>query len=274
MTSFSQLVERILRQQQEARLAAESERLQKEKAHAELVSDLPNNSQAERSLMVADKSASAQSPNPATGSLSGILNRHLNFQNLKRRTGLVSNESGRPPLVSEHQSVMDKPGISSPPAPAPPSPAPQRPQSPATKPSAPDEEYSLNQQYLSEAGQPQPPVRDQDNDLMPGGFPATANFISSDKSPQSTPLSHICEYPRCCIDPILNGYLARNIELAIDSCKPESGNLLQNRERMYRVKESVDDGYCDISGRKENLHNIGMLGLFRGSFRSTKDFLL
>jgi hypothetical protein len=54
-------------------------------------------------------------------------------------------------------------------------------------------------------------------------------------------------------------FLARNIELAIDSCKPESGNLLHNRERMQRVKESVDDGYCDISGRKENLHNIGML---------------
>lgn len=54
--------------------------------------------------------------------------------------------------------------------------------------------------------------------------------------------------------------LARNmiVELAIDSCKSESRNLLQNKERMQRVKESMDDGYCDISGRKGNLHNIGM----------------
>jgi len=28
---------------------------------------------------------------------------------------------------------------------------------------------------------------------------------------------------------------------------------------MERVKESLDDGYCDISGRKDNLHHIGML---------------
>ena len=28
---------------------------------------------------------------------------------------------------------------------------------------------------------------------------------------------------------------------------------------MERVKESLDDGYCDISGRKDNLHHIGIL---------------
>jgi len=52
---------------------------------------------------------------------------------------------------------------------------------------------------------------------------------------------------------------ARNIEMAIDSCKPESGGLLQNREHMQRVKESLNDGYCDVSGRKGDLHHIGGL---------------
>ena len=198
MTLFSQLVERILRQQQEARLAVESERLRKEKAHAELISNLPTNSGTERSLMDAAESVSTQNPippNSATGGLSGIFNRHLNFQNLKRRTGQVSNENDRSPPVSEQQSVKNAPGSLPLPAPASSSPAPQRSQSPTVKPSALNEEFFLNQQYLSGAGQLQPPARDQDNDLMPGGFPAIGDFVSRGKSPQTTPLSHICECP-------------------------------------------------------------------------------
>lgn len=50
--------------------------------------------------------------------------------------------------------------------------------------------------------------------------------------------------------------------MAINSCKAESSNLLQNREHMQRVKESLNDGYCDVSGRKGNLHNIGELSPF------------
>ena len=45
--------------------------------------------------------------------------------------------------------------------------------------------------------------------------------------------------------------------MAINSCRSESADLLQNREHMQRVKETLNDGYCDISGRKGDLHNIG-----------------
>lgn len=52
-------------------------------------------------------------------------------------------------------------------------------------------------------------------------------------------------------------YTAKNIDMAVNSCKSESGNLLTNRQQMQRVKESLNDGYCDISGRKGDLHHIG-----------------
>ncbi|KAF9562769.1 hypothetical protein CPC08DRAFT_749290 [Agrocybe pediades] len=60
------------------------------------------------------------------------------------------------------------------------------------------------------------------------------------------------------VTPLRN--ISRNIDMAIDSCKPESGGLLQNREHMQRVKESQNDGYCDVSGRKGDLHHIGQMG--------------
>jgi hypothetical protein len=43
----------------------------------------------------------------------------------------------------------------------------------------PKEDYVLNQQYLSGAEQSRlrPPVRDDDSDAMPGGFPATGNIV-------------------------------------------------------------------------------------------------
>lgn len=52
-------------------------------------------------------------------------------------------------------------------------------------------------------------------------------------------------------------FLASNIDMAIMACRPESGNLLRNREEMRQVKESLDEGYCDISGRAEDLNRIG-----------------
>lgn len=45
--------------------------------------------------------------------------------------------------------------------------------------------------------------------------------------------------------------------MAVSSCRSESANLLTNRQQMQRVKESLNDGYCDISGRKGDLHHIG-----------------
>ena len=48
--------------------------------------------------------------------------------------------------------------------------------------------------------------------------------------------------------------------MAIRACRPESGNLIRNREKMLQVKETLDEGYCDISGRVGSLIVIG--GLF------------
>lgn len=51
--------------------------------------------------------------------------------------------------------------------------------------------------------------------------------------------------------------------MAIQACRPESGNLLRNREQMQRVKESLDEGYCDISGRAGDLQHIGSIGTMK-----------
>ena len=43
--------------------------------------------------------------------------------------------------------------------------------------------------------------------------------------------------------------------MAISACRSETGNLLQNREKMQKVKEI--EGYCDVSGRADNLLSAG-----------------
>ncbi|RDB24786.1 hypothetical protein Hypma_008085 [Hypsizygus marmoreus] len=63
----------------------------------------------------------------------------------------------------------------------------------------------------------------------------------------ATPLSHI----------------SSNIDMAIKACRPESGNLLRNREEMRQVKESLNEGYCDISARVGDLNRIGEMGAVR-----------
>lgn len=50
---------------------------------------------------------------------------------------------------------------------------------------------------------------------------------------------------------------ASNIDVAIRSCRAESSNLLQNRQEMRYVKESNNDGYCDISGHAQNMILVG-----------------
>ena len=51
--------------------------------------------------------------------------------------------------------------------------------------------------------------------------------------------------------------LASNIDTAIRACKEEKGDVLQNRTHMEMVKESLNEGYCDISGRVGELNLIG-----------------
>ncbi|EJD01998.1 uncharacterized protein FOMMEDRAFT_109078 [Fomitiporia mediterranea MF3/22] len=77
---------------------------------------------------------------------------------------------------------------------------------------------------------------------IPGGFPGVD---SAPHQPQSnvTPLSSI----------------ESNIKQAITACREERGNVLQNRETMQTVHETLDEGYCDISGRVSDLVNIGSM---------------
>jgi hypothetical protein len=50
--------------------------------------------------------------------------------------------------------------------------------------------------------------------------------------------------------------------MAIRACAPERNNLLKNREEMQVVKESLDEGYCDVSGRSGDLDLIGTSSAF------------
>lgn len=43
--------------------------------------------------------------------------------------------------------------------------------------------------------------------------------------------------------------------MAINACRSETEDLLSNRENLQEVKEI--EGYCDISGRADNLLSIG-----------------
>jgi hypothetical protein len=45
--------------------------------------------------------------------------------------------------------------------------------------------------------------------------------------------------------------------MAIKACTQEQGHLLRNRDHMQMVKESLDEGYCDISGRVGDLDLVG-----------------
>ncbi|KAF7975917.1 hypothetical protein HWV62_8178 [Athelia sp. TMB] len=54
--------------------------------------------------------------------------------------------------------------------------------------------------------------------------------------------------------------ISSNIDMAIKACREEQGHLLRNREHMQTVKESLDEGYCDISGRAGDLDFIGEMG--------------
>lgn len=48
--------------------------------------------------------------------------------------------------------------------------------------------------------------------------------------------------------------------MAIKACRPEQEKLLHNRQKMEVVNESLDEGYCDISGQVEELDHLGTVG--------------
>jgi hypothetical protein len=47
------------------------------------------------------------------------------------------------------------------------------------------------------------------------------------------------------------------VEQAIQACRPESKSLLHNTEQMHKVKETLNDGYCDIQGMQGDLVFVG-----------------
>lgn len=59
-----------------------------------------------------------------------------------------------------------------------------------------------------------------------------------------------------------HSFAASNINMAIKACAQEKSHLIRNREHMQMVKESLDEGYCDISGRTGDLNFIGSCRLF------------
>ncbi|KAF8070283.1 hypothetical protein FPV67DRAFT_1486835 [Lyophyllum atratum] len=60
------------------------------------------------------------------------------------------------------------------------------------------------------------------------------------------------------VTPLSN--ISSNIDMAIKACRPESGNLLRNRQEMRQVRESLNEGYCDVSGRVGDLNRVGEMG--------------
>jgi hypothetical protein len=53
--------------------------------------------------------------------------------------------------------------------------------------------------------------------------------------------------------------IASNINMAVSACRPEQAQLIRNRQQMQTVKESLNEGYCDISGRGGDMTFVGML---------------
>lgn len=129
---------------------------------------------------------------------------------------------------------------------------------------------------------PVPPRRDDvplpppPNANLPGGAPwlSTPGLPRpSRRSPPSGPTpasqSNLCTS----LEDDISGFhlillctLANNIDMAIKACGHERNNLLRNREAMQVVDESVDNGYCDTTGRigDSDLEFVGMCSLCIG----------
>jgi ATP-dependent Zn protease len=56
---------------------------------------------------------------------------------------------------------------------------------------------------------------------------------------------------------LTSALIDKNVEQAINACKPEARSLLQNREHMETIKEALNEGYCDISGFAIDLALVG-----------------
>ncbi|KIY74271.1 hypothetical protein CYLTODRAFT_416120 [Cylindrobasidium torrendii FP15055 ss-10] len=53
--------------------------------------------------------------------------------------------------------------------------------------------------------------------------------------------------------------ISSNIDQAINACRPEKNHLLHNRQEMRMVKESLNDGYCDLTAHVGSLKQFGVI---------------
>ncbi|EMD37151.1 hypothetical protein CERSUDRAFT_115067 [Gelatoporia subvermispora B] len=81
----------------------------------------------------------------------------------------------------------------------------------------------------------------------------SAQQIQSEAQQRSEPSSHIT--PRRNIKNV--------IQNAVRACQAESGEVLQNQEQVEQVKESKNDGYCDVSGHAVNMELSGEFAEFK-----------
>ncbi|KAG9078227.1 hypothetical protein FS749_009799, partial [Ceratobasidium sp. UAMH 11750] len=58
-------------------------------------------------------------------------------------------------------------------------------------------------------------------------------------------------------------HIENNVRMAIAACRPESQSLLHNRQQMHMVKESLNEGYCDISGTTDDFVFTGEVAGYR-----------
>ncbi|KAG1888113.1 hypothetical protein F4604DRAFT_1715581 [Suillus subluteus] len=54
-----------------------------------------------------------------------------------------------------------------------------------------------------------------------------------------------------------------NVAMAIKGCRPEEGKLVHNRREMQTIKESLNEGYCDVSGHVAELDHNGVMGTMK-----------
>ncbi|KAG1807427.1 uncharacterized protein BJ212DRAFT_1449281 [Suillus subaureus] len=54
-----------------------------------------------------------------------------------------------------------------------------------------------------------------------------------------------------------------NVAMAIKGCRPEEGKLVHNRREMQMIKESLNEGYCDVSGHVAELDHNGVMGTMK-----------
>ncbi|KAG6862295.1 hypothetical protein C0995_015992 [Termitomyces sp. Mi166 len=182
----------------------------------------------------------------------------LRQQRTERRVAEKA-EMENPTLLSEpYMENSEYPASSStPPTPFSPASAPPAPLV-STPPSG--KPLSETSKTLSSATEPMPtPSR---NPL--GLFRRKTGLAPPELSPQIPPVSHkspVTPNTDSHVTPLKN--ISSNIDMAIRACRPESGNLLRNRQEMRQVRESLDEGYCDIFGGIGDLNLIGEMGKVR-----------